>query len=101
MVLCKTCPVQRFIAGTSFLCTKFARTDRSYQRMKPSTVASSPKKPDPSAKPLAIPNEHFAGRAARMFEKIYGHGPHFAATAPGRVNLIGEHTDYNDGFVLP
>lgn len=51
--------------------------------------------------PFVVPNAHFAGRAARMFEKIYGHSPSLAATAPGRVNLIGEHTDYNEGFVLP
>lgn len=35
------------------------------------------------------------------FQKKYGHAPTVAACAPGRVNLIGEHTDYNDGFVLP
>ena len=35
------------------------------------------------------------------FQKIYGSAPDVTARAPGRVNLIGEHTDYNDGFVLP
>jgi galactokinase len=35
------------------------------------------------------------------FERIYGSKPEAVASAPGRVNLIGEHTDYNDGFVLP
>jgi galactokinase len=35
------------------------------------------------------------------FEQIYGRAPEVRASAPGRVNLIGEHTDYNDGFVLP
>ncbi|MEV6975572.1 galactokinase [Kitasatospora sp. NPDC093806] len=35
------------------------------------------------------------------FERLYGHAPEGVWAAPGRVNLIGEHTDYNDGFVLP
>ena len=34
------------------------------------------------------------------FKAIYGASPHLSR-APGRVNLIGEHTDYNDGFVMP
>ena len=35
------------------------------------------------------------------FQKTYGRVPRWIAAAPGRVNVIGEHTDYNDGFVLP
>lgn len=37
----------------------------------------------------------------RDFQSLYGRAPDGAVRAPGRVNLIGEHTDYNDGFVLP
>ncbi|MES2200984.1 MAG: galactokinase, partial [candidate division FCPU426 bacterium] len=38
---------------------------------------------------------------ARLFRAAYGQEPDFVAATPGRVNLIGEHTDYNDGWVLP
>jgi galactokinase len=38
---------------------------------------------------------------AAEFQKHYGRPPRWIVAAPGRVNVIGEHTDYNDGFVLP
>jgi galactokinase len=53
---------------------------------------------------------HFQGRemTEELFEKVttaftekFGGQPDFIARAPGRINLIGEHTDYNGGFVLP
>lgn len=37
----------------------------------------------------------------QAFKSEFGTQPSFCVRAPGRVNLIGEHTDYNDGFVLP
>ncbi|MFF5705332.1 galactokinase [Streptomyces sp. NPDC012794] len=40
-------------------------------------------------------------RVRRDFERIHGRAPEGVWAAPGRVNLIGEHTDYNDGFALP
>ena len=40
-------------------------------------------------------------RVAGAFHARFGADPAFLVRAPGRVNLIGEHTDYNDGFVLP
>jgi galactokinase len=42
-----------------------------------------------------------ADRAADAFVREHGRAPAGVWSAPGRVNLIGEHTDYNDGFVLP
>jgi galactokinase len=39
--------------------------------------------------------------AAEAFEAAFGRPPTAVAWAPGRVNLIGEHTDYNEGLVLP
>jgi galactokinase len=39
--------------------------------------------------------------AVRGFRRRYRSAPGAVAFSPGRVNIIGEHTDYNDGFVLP
>ena len=47
--------------------------------------------------PASSPRE----RVLRAFEREYGRPAEALVRAPGRVNLIGEHTDYNDGFVLP
>src|SRR5512136_2249150 len=35
------------------------------------------------------------------FKEVYGQPPLVEVRAPGRVNLLGEHVDYNDGIVLP
>ncbi len=45
--------------------------------------------------------QKLAADTANQFTKTYGRPPRWIVAAPGRVNLIGEHTDYNDGFVLP
>lgn len=39
--------------------------------------------------------------AVNSYKETFGHEPELCVFAPGRVNLIGEHTDYNDGFVFP
>ncbi|MEU8259058.1 galactokinase [Micromonospora sp. NPDC048999] len=49
----------------------------------------------------AAPPADVAARATAGFRQRYGGEPAGRWAAPGRVNLIGEHTDYNDGFVLP
>jgi len=39
--------------------------------------------------------------AGRRFRESFGYDPSAVAAAPGRINVIGEHTDYSDGWVLP
>src|SRR5206468_408502 len=46
-------------------------------------------------------NESLAQRANTAFQAAFGQAATLLVQAPGRVNLIGEHTDYNDGLVLP
>lgn len=45
--------------------------------------------------------QELAAQTAAEFTRVFGRPPRWIAAAPGRVNLIGEHTDYNDGFVFP
>jgi galactokinase len=49
-----------------------------------------------SQKAALVDSEHRFG-----FEQVFGRAPAISASAPGRVNLIGDHTDYNGGFVFP
>jgi galactokinase len=46
-------------------------------------------------------NEPLTPAVTKGFADVYGTSPAGVWSAPGRVNLIGEHTDYNEGFVLP
>lgn len=47
------------------------------------------------------PDSRAADAVAERFRALTGHAPSGVWSAPGRVNLIGEHTDYNQGLVLP
>lgn len=46
-------------------------------------------------------NSNLVNIVKRLFEKNFGAGGYSLYQAPARVNIIGEHTDYNGGFVLP
>jgi len=65
---------------------------------KPAPKAGASPSPDP---PPAAGGRRLARRASARYRELYSEPPVWAAAAPGRVNLIGEHTDYNAGFVFP
>jgi galactokinase len=46
-------------------------------------------------------DDSLVSRVKSAFQNRFGQPPRFVVAAPGRVNLIGEHIDYNDGFVMP
>jgi galactokinase len=48
-----------------------------------------------------MPSLSLSTDLALQFQRIYGRAPRWFVAAPGRVNVMGEHTDYNDGLVLP
>jgi len=60
---------------------------------------SEPKSGDDFALPDSLAS--LRERVVSIFRSKFGTSPEAVVAAPGRVNLIGEHTDYNDGFVFP
>ncbi len=58
-----------------------------------------PAKSSPAPEDTSL--EDIADESRRRFAAHHGSEPSWIVAAPGRINLIGEHVDYNDGFVLP
>lgn len=46
-------------------------------------------------------NDILINKTAASFKEIFGNEPNKIVLSPGRINIIGEHIDYNDGYVLP
>jgi len=62
---------------------------------------SAPIEPSPAAAPEARGGRAAEARAVRAFTERFGAPPTLVAHAPGRVNLLGEHTDYTKGSCCP
>jgi galactokinase len=46
-------------------------------------------------------NDLLIKNTTAFFQKTFGNAPEKIVLSPGRINTIGEHVDYNDGYVLP
>ena len=64
--------------------------------MKQESLIEHPSAPDR----LGSRHKHISA-TKRKFKALFGNSPRCVVSAPGRVNLIGEHTDYNEGYVFP
>ena len=74
------------------------RLDRRHPAGGPGRPAARGDRPSGSGEPRMT---SLLARTRDGFEAVFGYPPGGMWSAPGRVNLIGEHTDYNEGFVLP
>src|SRR5699024_1772354 len=70
-------------------------------RTAPATTASPGTERAPAELPAAPDRTVAADRAAPLFEESFGYAPDGVWSAPGRVNIIGEHVDSQDGLCLP
>src|SRR5258707_3128563 len=101
------CPRHFLECGSSASAFPVAPLPMSLPQSRPPTPSfrSSPCKPNdgfcgPTTMTELLRESNISSRLAQSFSARFGSLPR-VFRAPGRVNLIGEHTDYNDGFVLP
>src|ERR1035438_3333910 len=84
--------------------SRIQSTNPSSRRSSCVPVRPTAIRPSTSSQPSPEPGmtlQELGRHTAQEFAKTYGRPPRWIAAAPGRANVIGEHTDYNDGFVLP
>ena len=81
-----------------------------WEKATPGARWSSPSEPSPGrclglvghgSAPLTVPGPELGPGIWAQFEDRYGRPPTTVVRSPGRVNLIGDHTDYNEGWVMP
>uniref|UniRef100_A0A5F9DCM8 Galactokinase 1 n=1 Tax=Oryctolagus cuniculus TaxID=9986 RepID=A0A5F9DCM8_RABIT len=81
------------------------RPECAHRRARPRPEHPAPPAAAPQTGVMAASRQPQVGEllaeARRAFREEFGEEPELAVSAPGRVNLIGEHTDYNQGLVLP
>lgn len=90
------------------LVARGAQGTRRHTRIAPDSpvppVSSSPFAPSscsPGSSPPSVSPSSPRDRLYRQYATHFGRPPTLVIRSPGRVNLVGEHTDYNDGYVLP
>ncbi len=93
--LLRSATVRKFMVGYEMLAETQRHSDRRTGRR---AFARSQRYPFSRIRSVRNESER---KTQSLFANAFGYPATHTIQAPGRVNLIGEHTDYNDGFVLP